>query len=178
MRRWLVILLACQSTDTTDDDGPTDDDGTPPDTDTDLPPTGETDTAWVIDTGETGIAPECPGVVGAKVCGPLDFIPAPGGAGGDSGDSGDSGGSGGGGAIPCISISVEFNPDGVAKIVEANDDCVPYTMDVPWECVAENLIEFDNLGTGVWTPRTSSTGAMLASAMWPPLTEENCDRLD
>ena len=53
MRRWLVILLACQSTDS-DTDGDDDaNDDTPPvetdvDTDSDLTANGETDTAWVI----------------------------------------------------------------------------------------------------------------------------------
>jgi len=175
MRRWLVILLACQSTNDGGDD--TNDDTPPPDTDTDLTPTGETDTAWVIDTGETGIAPECPGVVGAEVCGPPIFIPAPGG-GGDSGDSGDSGGSGGGGTISCISVSIEFNPDGVAKIGEHDDACVPSTLTDDWACVAPNVIEFDTLGTAIWTPRNGSVGAMLESAMWPPLTEDLCDRVN
>lgn len=177
VRRWLVILIACQP-ETTDDETPE----PPADTDTDTdpgPPTGTTDTSWWTDTGDTDIdtdtdtVPECVGLARAKVCGPLTVVAAPGG-GGDSGDSGDSGGSGGGGTISCVSIIVQFSPNGVAKIDEADDTCAYTTTLADCVCVADNVVDIDGVTTVTWTPRSGLIGASLTSAIWPPLTEEAC----
>lgn len=174
MRRWLVILIACQPG-TTDDDDDTTPEPPPEDTDTDpVTPTGTTDTSWYTDTGETGLAPECPGLAGARVCGPLNVVALPGG-GGDSGDSGEMGGSGGGGTDSCISIIVQFNSNGMAKIDEADDTCAYTTTTLAdWVCVAPNVVDIDDVTTGNWTPRSGAIGASLTSSLWPPLTEEAC----
>jgi hypothetical protein len=177
VRRWLVILIACQPGNTGDDDGddtPPADTDPDPDTDTDINP-GTSDT-WVVDTGETGVTPECPDLAGAKVCGPEKVVTLPAAAGGDSGDSGDSGGSGGGGSdtTRCVSVAVEFNPVGVAKIQEADDYCAMTTTYTDWACIGPNLVELDGLTTGNWIPRDGLTGAIFTSPIWPPLSEDMC----
>jgi hypothetical protein len=163
---WVWMLATCAG-----DKPPTDDDSgaetdTDTDTDVDTDTDADTDTAWWDDTATT-TAPDCPGLVDARVCAGLISGTAP----GDSGGSGSA-------PVYCNEVVLRFSATGQVRILEYDETCTGTETILDWTCVSYNEVLIGAKDQATWTPPagtgTTATGGSLLTDSWGELTEFAC----